>query len=96
MRLYVRMRAVLAATDALCIGCMCPVDGPVKMSAKYGLFMSHPLTSTQPKRNLSLCGREGPVGKAPRARENGFDFKALACSHSSKRDSKRHGGEKRA
>ena len=76
------VRAVLAATDALCIGCMCPVDGPVKMSAKYGLFMSHPLTSTQPKRKTYHCGRAlGTCGSVTSAKTFVRLFSITTGSH---------------
>ena len=54
VRLYVRLRVVLAATEAECIGYRSPVDVPVKKSALGGVYMSRPLTSTQPKRKLSV------------------------------------------
>ena len=50
-----RLRAVLAATEAFFIDYRSPVDVPVKKSALDGVYMSHPLTSTVPKRNLSVC-----------------------------------------
>ena len=60
MRLYVRLRAVLAATETVCIGYRSPVDVPVKKIALDGVYMSHPLTSTVPKRKLSVCFRPLP------------------------------------
>ena len=46
MRLYVRMRAVLAGTEALCIGSVRPVDGPVEKSAGYGVYVGPALSAT--------------------------------------------------
>ena len=48
------MRAVLAATDALYASSVSPVDVPVKKITLDGVYMSRPLTSTVPKRNLSV------------------------------------------
>ena len=48
------MRAVLAATDALYASSVSPVDVPVKKFTLDGVYMSRPLTSTVPKRNLSV------------------------------------------
>ena len=56
-RLYVRMCAVLTATEALCIRGMSPVDVPVKISAGDGVYMSRPQSSTAPKQNLSVCNK---------------------------------------
>ena len=61
VRQYVRLHAVLAATEAVCIGYRPPVDVPVKKSALVGVYMSRPKSSTVPKRNLSVCA---PVGLA--------------------------------
>ena len=48
------MCAALAVTEAMYIGCRSPVKIPVKKSAVDGVYMSHPLTSTVPKRKLSV------------------------------------------
>ena len=61
VRLYVRLRVVLAATEAECIGYRSPVDVPVKKSALDGVYMSRPLTSTQPKRKLSVWKWYAPL-----------------------------------
>ena len=63
MRLYVRMRAVLAGTEAMCTGSVRPVDGPVKRSAAYGVYRSDPLSSTPPKLRTYQCDRDEKVGQ---------------------------------
>ena len=55
MRLYVRMRAVLAGTEALCIGSVRPVDGPVEKSAGYGVYVGPALSATDLQQKSAVC-----------------------------------------
>ena len=57
MRLHVRIRAVLAGTDALCIACMSPVDGPVKKPAVNSLYMAPANFYTAQAEVISVSGK---------------------------------------
>ena len=55
MRLYVRMRTVLAGTEALCIGSVRPVGGPVEKSAGYGVYVGPALSATDLQQKSAVC-----------------------------------------